>query len=122
MNYPQMKFEQVAFCFMMLYHTKELFNGTMEQFIERVCFDSIKYCHYNETDNSTYQKVNAVITLVCLERTGYILSNQHINDFQKYLEISENHLLFKNEEWIEYQLDLKTAIDYLEWSKEKNTN
>lgn len=119
MNYSELKFEQAAFCFMMFYQAKELSDLTMEQFIERVCFESIECCNSCEEDIGSYQKVNATITLICLERTGYILSGRHINVFQKYLELPENRLMFKDEEFSEYCSDLKIAVGYLEWSKEK---
>lgn len=119
MNYSELKFEQAAFCFSMLYQAKELADQTMEQFVERVCFESIECCHSCDADIGSCQKANAVITLICLERTGYILSERHIRFFQKYLEISEDDHLFKDEEISEYRSDLKTAVGYLEWSKEK---
>lgn len=118
MSYAELKFEQAAFCFMMLYQAKELSAETMEQFIESVCFEGIECCHSSEIDIGSYRKINAVSTLICLERTGYILSERHIEAFQRYLDIPEK-LPFKDEELSAYSLDLKTAVGYLEWSKEK---
>lgn len=118
MNYSELKFEQAAFCFLTLYQAKGLSDFTMEQFVECVCFESIECCSL-EPNTDSYRKAYAVITLTCLERTGYILSERHIKLFQKYLEISEDELLFKNEELSEYRSDLKTAVGYLEWSKGK---
>lgn len=92
----------------------------MEQLVEHMCFETIVCCNYDKTNDSTYQKANAVVMLVCLERTGYILPKCQIKDFRKWLETFENRSLFNNADWPEYQADIKTANSYLDWSERKN--
>ncbi len=119
MDYKNLKFEQAAYCFMMLYQRKEHLNEAMEQLVDNICFETVTSCHYDETNDRAYQKANAVAMLVCFSRTGYVLSEHQIKDFRKLLEISDDRSLFNDEDWSEYQADIKAAVSYLEWSEEK---
>lgn len=114
-NYSKEKFEQAAYCFLVLYQKDEM-NMDIGQVIERTISDTILYCQ-----NDTLKKVRATILLVCYETTGYVLDMRHIQLLCKYLEIVENNSLFNEGDWQDFQTDLVVAKSYIEWSMSKHS-
>ncbi len=114
-NYPKEKFEQAAYCFLVLYQKDEM-DMDMGQVIERTISDTILYCQ-----NDTLKKIRATILLLCYEITGYVLDMRHIQQLRKCLEIVEDNSFFNERDWQDFQTDLVTAKSYIEWSMSKHS-